>query len=107
VNDFLKKVRILSSRSLSGSTDFEQSEVLDAFDDTASSVVSPADSLADEQMGFRNAVFSWSKETDGASARSQQEFKLNIDGEVIFERGRINLVVGPTGSGAVIISFPR
>ncbi|KAJ6610803.1 hypothetical protein B0H10DRAFT_2059064 [Mycena sp. CBHHK59/15] len=77
----------------------KQSELLDAFDEKAAPVLFPVDPLADERIGFRNATFSWSKETDGSDTRSQQEFKLNIDGEVLFERGRINLVVGPTGSG--------
>ncbi|KAJ6555073.1 hypothetical protein DFH09DRAFT_1318263 [Mycena vulgaris] len=82
VNEFLKKT-----------------ELLDAFDEKADTVLFPADPSADERIGFRNATFSWSKESDGSSTRSQQEFKLKIDGEVMFERGRINLVVGPTGSG--------
>ena len=29
----------------------------------------------------------------------RRRFVLNVDGEVLFRRGRINLVVGPTGSG--------
>ncbi|KAJ6555137.1 hypothetical protein DFH09DRAFT_573964 [Mycena vulgaris] len=82
VNEFLKKT-----------------ELLDAFDEKPETVLFPADPSADERIGFRNATFSWSKESDGSSTRSQQEFKLKIDGEVLFERGRINLVVGPTGSG--------
>ncbi|KAJ7449167.1 hypothetical protein FB451DRAFT_1375079 [Mycena latifolia] len=82
VNEFLKKT-----------------ELLDAYDEKAATVLFPADPLADERIGFRNATFSWSKETDGSETRSQQAFKLKIDGEVIFQRGRINLVVGPTGSG--------
>lgn len=81
VNDFLKK-----------------SELLDAFDEKPAPVLFPTDPSEDERIGFRNATFSWSKETDGSESRSQQ-FKFKIDGEVIFQRGRINLVVGPTGSG--------
>jgi hypothetical protein len=81
-----------------------QTELLDAFDEKEATVLFPADSLADERLGFRNATFSWSKdsETDGSDTRSKQ-FKLKIDGEVIFERGRINLVIGPTGSGTFFI----
>ncbi|KAJ7690181.1 hypothetical protein B0H17DRAFT_1331449 [Mycena rosella] len=82
VNDFLKTT-----------------ELLDAFDEKSAPVLFPTDPVADERIGFRNATFSWSKETDGSNTRSRPEFKLKIDGEVIFERGRINLVVGPTGSG--------
>ncbi|KAJ7697209.1 P-loop containing nucleoside triphosphate hydrolase protein [Mycena rosella] len=81
VNDFLKN-----------------SELLDAFDEKPTPVLFPTDAAAAEQIGFRNATFLWSQETNGSDTRSQKEFKLKIDGEVMFQRGRINLVVGPTGS---------
>ncbi|KAJ7213835.1 hypothetical protein GGX14DRAFT_444201 [Mycena pura] len=82
VNDFLKK-----------------SELLDAFDTKKNPVLFTPDPAEDERIGFRNATFSWSKETDGSLTQSQRQFTLRIDGEVLFERGRINVVVGPTGSG--------
>ncbi|KAJ7825733.1 P-loop containing nucleoside triphosphate hydrolase protein [Mycena olivaceomarginata] len=66
-----------------------QTELLDAFD---------KNETPDERIGFRNATFSWSNESDGSPTHSRQ-FQLKIDGEVIFRQGRINLVVGPTGSG--------
>ncbi|KAJ7769135.1 hypothetical protein DFH07DRAFT_1058209 [Mycena maculata] len=77
-----------------------ETELLDAFDEQEVPAILPAVALADEQqIGFRNVTFSWSKETDGPLTRSQRHFILKIDGEVLFERGRVNLVVGPTGSG--------
>ncbi|KAJ7469587.1 hypothetical protein FB451DRAFT_1368560 [Mycena latifolia] len=76
----------------------KESELLDAFDEKTTSLF-PADPLADERIGFCNARFSWSKKTEGSATRSQEEFILKIDEKVIFQRGRINLVVGPTGSG--------
>ncbi|KAJ6508402.1 hypothetical protein C8R45DRAFT_967292 [Mycena sanguinolenta] len=82
VNDFLKKT-----------------ELLDAFDEKETLVLSTADPSSDERIGCGNARFSWSKESDGSLTRSQRQFQLKIDDEVIFKRGRINLVVGPTGSG--------
>ncbi|KAJ7283148.1 P-loop containing nucleoside triphosphate hydrolase protein [Mycena rebaudengoi] len=76
------------------------SELLDSFDETAGPLVLfPAEPVADERIGFRNATFSWSKDTDGALTPSRRKFLLKIEEELIFERGRINLVVGPTGSG--------
>ncbi|KAJ8594877.1 hypothetical protein M405DRAFT_759938 [Rhizopogon salebrosus TDB-379] len=51
-----------------------------------------------ELIGFRDAVFSWSNES-GALTPSKRKFRLRIDGEVYFQPGRINLVIGPTGSG--------
>ncbi|KAJ7667031.1 hypothetical protein B0H17DRAFT_1210523 [Mycena rosella] len=74
VNDFLKN-----------------SELLDAFDEKSTPVLFPTDAAAAEQIGFRNATFSWSQKTNGSDTRSQKEFKLKIDGEVMFQRGRINL----------------
>ncbi|KAJ6561237.1 hypothetical protein DFH09DRAFT_1160834 [Mycena vulgaris] len=76
VNDFLQKT-----------------ELLDIFDEPTS------DSGTDERIGFREAKFAWAKDADGSVTPSQRNFQLNIEDEVIFERGRINLVVGPTGSG--------
>lgn len=78
--------------------------MLDAFDEKDATALFPEDPLADERLGFRDATFSWSKdsETDRSDTRSKQ-FELRIDGEVIFECGRINLVIGPTGSGAVFL----
>lgn len=52
-----------------------------------------------EEIGFRDAVFSWSNTTDGTLTPSRRQFSLRIDDELIFKRGKINLVVGPTGSG--------
>ncbi|KAJ7264445.1 P-loop containing nucleoside triphosphate hydrolase protein [Mycena haematopus] len=82
VNDFLKNT-----------------ELLDAFDDKGTAVLPTSDPSSDELIGFRNATFSWSKDSDGSLTRSQRQFQLKIDDEVLFQRNRINLVVGPTGSG--------
>ncbi|KAH7908629.1 P-loop containing nucleoside triphosphate hydrolase protein [Hygrophoropsis aurantiaca] len=54
--------------------------------------------LADA-IGFRNAVFSWSDDTNGTLTPSKRRFTLNIADELFFKRGHINLIVGPTGSG--------
>ncbi|KAF9526535.1 multidrug resistance-associated ABC transporter [Crepidotus variabilis] len=49
------------------------------------------------EIGFRNATFMWSREA--AEDSSRRRFTLRIDGELLFKRGRVNLIVGPTGSG--------
>ncbi|KAJ6594858.1 P-loop containing nucleoside triphosphate hydrolase protein [Mycena capillaripes] len=82
VNDFLKKT-----------------ELLDAFTEKETPELFTPDPAAEQQIGFRNATFAWSKESDGSLTRSQRQFLLKIEGELLFQRGRINLVVGPTGSG--------
>ncbi|KAJ7643889.1 P-loop containing nucleoside triphosphate hydrolase protein [Roridomyces roridus] len=83
VDDFLKKT-----------------ELLDAFDEKDGPVLFPAaEVVEDDKIGFRNATFTWSKETDGAQTPSRHQFTLRIQDEVLFQRGRINLIIGPTGSG--------
>jgi hypothetical protein len=44
-------------------------------------------------IGFRMASFSWTDEPD-------TNFKLEVKNELIFRSGTINLITGPTGSGA-------
>ncbi|KAI8972403.1 P-loop containing nucleoside triphosphate hydrolase protein [Trametes punicea] len=53
-------------------------------------------------IGIRRASFTWSK--DAVSSQSpdrthKRTFILNIDNELIFQRGKINLIIGPTGAG--------
>ncbi|KAI9056609.1 P-loop containing nucleoside triphosphate hydrolase protein [Trametes sanguinea] len=53
-------------------------------------------------IGIRHASFTWSK--DGASSRtpggtSKRTFVLTIDKELVFQRGKMNLIIGPTGAG--------
>jgi hypothetical protein len=100
VNNFLKNVsnKVLMWLPILTST---QTELLDAFEAKAIPVLFPTDASTDVRIGFRNATFSWSKESSSSLTSSQRQFVLKIDGEILFERGRINLVVGPTGSGAV------
>lgn len=55
-------------------------------------------------IGIRNASFTWSDRpcsgiSVGESVFSRGPFTLRVDDELIFRRGKINLLVGPTGSG--------
>ncbi|KAJ7700269.1 hypothetical protein B0H16DRAFT_1642910 [Mycena metata] len=77
----------------------KETELLDAFDEKEAPILFAPDASTDERIGFRNATFAWSKEDDGGVTPSRKQFTLRIDGELLFERGKINLVVGPTGSG--------
>lgn len=48
-------------------------------------------------IGFRNATFSWSLENnDGSLTPSSRKYRLHIDGELLFKKNSINLIVGPT-----------
>ncbi|RPD55478.1 P-loop containing nucleoside triphosphate hydrolase protein [Lentinus tigrinus ALCF2SS1-6] len=54
-------------------------------------------------IGIRHASFTWAADsasvavTPGGTRR--RTFVLHIDDEVFFQRGKINLIVGPTGAG--------
>lgn len=52
-------------------------------------------------IGIRGASFTWSSENDGTltPGPNRRNFTLRIEDEVLFHRGRFNLIVGPTGSG--------
>ncbi|KIO07506.1 hypothetical protein M404DRAFT_24002 [Pisolithus tinctorius Marx 270] len=52
-----------------------------------------------EVIGFRDAIFTWSNESNGTLTQSKRKFKLRTGREVHFKRGCMNIVVGPTGSG--------
>ncbi|KII86961.1 hypothetical protein PLICRDRAFT_275537 [Plicaturopsis crispa FD-325 SS-3] len=73
-------------------------ELLDTFtrpDKPSSESLSPDSQEGGDRIGFRDAVFSWSKD----SAGPRRTFCLRVDGELLFRRGCINLITGPTGSG--------
>lgn len=76
-------------------------ELLDGYASHGEDQISPPE-VGDEDseaIGFRDAVFTWSNESNGTSTQSRRKFKLRTDDEVFFKRGCINIVVGPTGSG--------
>ncbi|PPQ73481.1 hypothetical protein CVT26_010183 [Gymnopilus dilepis] len=55
-------------------------------------------------IGFNNAMFSWSRDIEnGTETPSSRVFRLRIEGELTFKKGRVNLIIGPTGSGKTSI----
>ncbi|KAL1741080.1 hypothetical protein HDZ31DRAFT_46206, partial [Schizophyllum fasciatum] len=52
-----------------------------------------------DKIGFRNATFAWSEDAGGSLTPSKRNFLLKVEGEMLFRKGVINLVVGPTGAG--------
>jgi len=58
----------------------------------------PLDEPEDSRViGFGDADFVWSIEDENAFLiPSNRQFRLHIDGELIFKRNSINLIVGPT-----------
>ncbi|KAF5338427.1 hypothetical protein D9758_012247 [Tetrapyrgos nigripes] len=78
-----------------------ETELLDRFSEkeTDSNYFTPADQNQSEEIGFRNATFTWSNDVDGSLTPSKRKFLLKIEEELIFRQDSINLVIGETGSG--------
>lgn len=74
----------------------QQTELLDAFTETnTATAIVDATALHTEDIGFGRANFSWSNETtDGSVTPSRQTFRLRIEDEVTFKRGKFNLIIG-------------
>ncbi|KAJ7093000.1 hypothetical protein B0H15DRAFT_972793 [Mycena belliarum] len=71
-------------------------ELLDSFTEAEPPLI---DMEASTDIGFCDAYFTWSNDTDGSATPSPDRFALRIDDELLFKRGCINLVLGPTGAG--------
>nr|GAT43358.1 ATP-binding cassette transporter [Mycena chlorophos] len=78
-------------------------ELLDSIAKDPETAIEVLDEPPNDIIGFREARFSWAAaaptEVDGTATPSGRNFVLHVPGELIFKRGAINLVVGPTGSG--------
>ncbi|VDB84814.1 unnamed protein product [Peniophora sp. CBMAI 1063] len=48
-------------------------------------------------IGFHDATFTWSSDTTYSS--TSRTFTLRVLDELVFKRGAVNLIIGPTGSG--------
>ncbi|KIJ48474.1 hypothetical protein M422DRAFT_247819 [Sphaerobolus stellatus SS14] len=75
-------------------------ELLDVYTPESEASITLGSQETSDDIGFRSARFSWSVEPDsGAVTPSKRRFRLNIEDELLFKRGKVNLIVGPTGSG--------
>lgn len=84
-----------------------QTELIDEFDEEKSteSVEIQSNAVPEDKkdvIGIRNARFTWSKEsapsqTPGGTRK--RAFVLSVDDELALRRGKINLIIGPTGAG--------
>ncbi len=55
-----------------------------------------------DRIGIKAASFTWNLESDNVGLTpysKRRNFKLQIEDEVFFKRGRINLIIGQTASG--------
>ncbi|EIN13416.1 P-loop containing nucleoside triphosphate hydrolase protein [Punctularia strigosozonata HHB-11173 SS5] len=87
VDDFLRNTELLDNF-----TNVEKENSVEIITRTT-----PADETI---IGFNDAAFTWSAdESSGSMTPSKRNFRLRIPDELIFHRGGINLIIGPTGSG--------
>ena len=92
-----------------------QTELLDVFEEAkqGAAVGEEQGALQGEQIrrvpdpdsiGIKQTTFTWTNDGEAQtpvtpSIAGRRKFMLNIDGELLFKRGQMNLVMGPTGSG--------
>ncbi|RXW20112.1 hypothetical protein EST38_g5743 [Candolleomyces aberdarensis] len=78
---------------------FKETDLLDSYESSKNlSPLAQPQLIEDEGLYLRYASFTWTPEADGESTPSSS-FKLTVPGELRFMEGKINLIVGPTGSG--------
>ncbi|KAG8697036.1 hypothetical protein FRC09_008111, partial [Ceratobasidium sp. 395] len=87
--------------SLDRTNDFlTKTELLDIYTEKdTTAIIEPTPPSEPGALGFRNATFTWTRLLPGTPTPSRRNFRLHIDTEVLFRRGKINMIVGPTGCG--------
>ncbi|KAL0579441.1 hypothetical protein V5O48_002547 [Marasmius crinis-equi] len=97
---YIMTATIAGKVSLDRTSDFlKKTELLDSYDKKALEQEFFIPDNRSDDIGFRNAIFTWFRNADGSLTPSKRRFVLKIDGELVFKKGRINLVLGETGSG--------
>ncbi|KAF8610641.1 hypothetical protein BDV93DRAFT_484022 [Ceratobasidium sp. AG-I] len=76
-----------------------ETELLDTYSEKEASTMTGPDPPAPSAIGFRNATFTWARQLSSTPTPSQRNFRLHIDEELLFRRGKINMIIGPTGCG--------
>ncbi|KAH0581470.1 hypothetical protein H2248_012549 [Termitomyces sp. 'cryptogamus'] len=93
---------VKGSVSLQRISDFLQNtELLDKYTEQVPNNLIDLDHDSSE-IGFRDATFSWSNDdgfSTGSLTPSKRRFRLHVKDELLFKRGGLNLIIGPTGSG--------
>ncbi|KAJ3931939.1 MAG: hypothetical protein NXY57DRAFT_961301 [Lentinula lateritia] len=109
-NNLLRMAIFLTTQALNGKVSLDRitnflydTELLDSWSQTeAEPAILSAPPPAPDVIGFRQATFTWSAEEDnnnGLYTPSRRQFFLKIEGNLLFQKGVINMIVGPTGSG--------
>ncbi|CCO37550.1 ATP-binding cassette transporter abc4 Short=ABC transporter abc4 [Rhizoctonia solani AG-1 IB] len=76
-----------------------QTELLDTYTEKDVPGIVEPNPPASDAIGFRNATFTWARQVPGTPTPSRRNFRLHIDEQLLFRRGKINMVIGPTGCG--------
>ncbi|KAH9480813.1 ATP-binding cassette transporter abc4 [Psilocybe cubensis] len=82
-----------------------ETELLDRFTEGTNSSAAEntgvIGNVAEVDIGIRNASFTWGAKDiqDVTRPSPSRNFRLRIVGDLIFKRGCVNLITGPTGSG--------
>ncbi|KAF7377593.1 p-loop containing nucleoside triphosphate hydrolase protein [Mycena sanguinolenta] len=79
----------------------KETELLDRYSENSQDALS-SNCPDPDLIGFHNAKFTWSETSDGVSTPGGRNFVLHID-DLVFKRGCLNLVLGPTGAGKTSI----
>lgn len=69
----------------------KETELIDVYMDAPES--SPP---SEDIIGFKDATFAWEEENNHNMQTPSRSFRLKIDGELLFKKGCINLIIGPT-----------
>ncbi|KAJ3799615.1 hypothetical protein GGU11DRAFT_858145 [Lentinula aff. detonsa] len=109
-DNLLRMVIFLTTQALNGKVSLDRitsflydTELLDSWTKTEEeTTILSSPPPAPDAIGFRQATFAWSAESDnddGSYTPSRRKFLLKVDDELVFKKGVINMIVGPTGSG--------
>ncbi|KAJ3774339.1 hypothetical protein FB446DRAFT_729352 [Lentinula raphanica] len=106
-SNLLRMTIFLTTQALNGKVSLDRitsflydTELLDSWTQTEESTLLSSPPPAPDAIGFRQATFAWSaEEDDGLYTPSRRKFLLRIEDELLFKKGVINMIVGPTGSG--------
>ncbi|KAJ6466832.1 multidrug resistance-associated ABC transporter [Mycena sanguinolenta] len=79
----------------------KETELLDRYSENTQDALS-GNCPDPDLIGFHNAKFTWSEICDGVSTPGGRNFVLHID-DLVFQRGCLNLILGPTGAGKTSI----
>ncbi|KAF8201224.1 P-loop containing nucleoside triphosphate hydrolase protein [Mycena galopus ATCC 62051] len=81
----------------------KETELLDRYSENSKDAMSSSCPDPDA-IGFHNAKFTWSEicDIEAATAPGGRNFVLHID-DLVFQRGCLNVILGPTGAGKTSI----